>query len=272
MNFLQKLESSINNNNSLLCIGLDTDINKIPKHLLNEDEPIFAFNKDIIDKTSDLVCCYKANVAFYSAQGISGLHALQLTVSYLKEHYPQVPIILDAKRADIENTSEQYVKEAFDTIGVDAVTVNPYLGLDSLEPFFKRSDKGIIVLCRTSNPGASDFQNLIVNDEPLYISVAKKTAEWNKEYKNCLMVVGATWPDELKKIREIAPDMFFLVPGLGPQGGNLQKTLQNGLTKEKSGLIIHSARAIIFASNENDFAEKAREEARKLKKEINKYK
>lgn len=278
MNFQQKLENAIKKNNSLLCIGLDTDINKIPKHLLEKEDPVFEFNKTIIDNTNNLVCCYKLNIAYYSAEGLKGLESLIKTINYIHDKYIDIPVILDAKRADVGHTSEAYAREVFDQINTDSVTVNPYFGLDSVEPFLKYKDKGIIVLCRTSNPGAGDFQDLIIDGEPLYIKVAQKITEWNKKHGNCLMVVGATWPEEMKKIRKIAPNMFFLVPGIGSQGGDLENTLKNGLTKEKSGLtpiksglIIHSARAIIYASSNKDFAEKARVKAKQLRDSINKY-
>lgn len=270
MNFQQKLNAATEKNNSLLCIGLDTDLEKIPKYLLNDSDPLFTFNKAIIDSTLDLICCYKANIAFYSAQDTAGLESLKRTISYIHKH-SNIPFILDAKRADIGNSSNYYAKEIFDIFQTDAVTVNPYLGFDAIEPFIKHSDKGVIILCRTSNPGASDVQNLEVGGEELYLIIAKKVHDWNKQYGNCLLVVGATWPEELKKIREIAQDMFFLVPGIGTQGGDLEKTLNFGLTKNKSGLIIHSAREIIYASNKEDFADKAKKEAEKLRNEINEY-
>lgn len=248
MNFLQKLKNAIKQNNSLLCIGLD-----------NCD---FEFNKKIIDQTHDLVCAYKPQIAFYEATGIEGLKSLKRTVDYLKKHHPAIPLICDAKRSDIASTMEQYASSLFDYYGFDAATVNPYLGFDSLEPFLKRKDKGIIILCRTSNKSASDFQDLLISGEPLYLRVAKKVVEWNKKYKNCLLVIGATWPEELKKIRTIAPNMFFLVPGIGAQGGDLEQTLKYGLTEQNSGLIIHSSRSIIYANN-------PRQKAQELKKAIN---
>lgn len=264
MDFFNKLNETIKKNNSLLCVGLDTDTKKIPKHLLTRPDPVMVFNKKIIDATNDLVCCYKANIAFYAAQGIRGLKSLQKTISYIHAKYTVIPVILDAKRGDIGNTAQHYVHEVFDIFGADAVTVNPYLGFDSIEPFLKYEDKGIIILCRTSNPGASDFQDLKVGGKPLYIKIAKSVVSWNKKFKNCLMVVGATWPKKLKEIRKLAPDMFFLVPGVGSQGGDLQKILQYGLTKEKSGLIINASRSIIYANN-------PKAEALKLKESINRY-
>ena len=270
MSFVQKLENIIKKNNTLLCVGLDPDSNKIPKNLMSLKDPLFEFNKAIIDATHNLVCAYKPQIAGYSALGIQGLKSLLKTVSYLKKYHPDIPIILDAKRADIGKTSEKYAEEAFDIIGADAVTLNPYFGLDALEPFLRRKEKGIIILCRTSNPSASDFQDLKVNGEPLYLVVAKKIVEWNKKYHNCLMVVGATWPKQLKEVRKIAPEMFLLVPGIGSQGGDLQGTLQNGLTKNRSGLIIHTSSAIIYASSEKNFAQKAKDAAMTFKDQINK--
>ncbi len=271
MTFLQKLKKTIKKNNSLLCIGLDPDLQKFPKYLIDSEDPIFEFNTSVIDSTYDLVCAYKPNIAFYSAYGISGLKSLIKTIKYIHDRYTDIPVILDAKRGDIGSTSEQYAKEAFDIFNADSVTVNPYLGFDALEPFLKRKNKGIIILCRTTNPSASNFQDLKVNGEQLYIIVAKKIIKWHKQYKNCLMVVGATWPKHLEKIRRLAPDMFFLVPGIETQGGDLQKTLQYGSTKLNSGLIINSSRAILYASNGKDFAEKARNEAQKLREQINTY-
>lgn len=271
MTFLQKLEASIEKNNSLLCIGLDPSLNKIPEHLKQEEFPLTAFNKSLIARTADAVCCYKLQIAHYSALGIPGIQQSMQTIHFLQSNHPNLPIILDAKRADIGSTASEYAKEAFDVFRVDAVTVNPYFGLDSLIPFLERTEKGIIVLCRTSNPSAKDFQDLKIEGKPLYVKVAEKAIEWNKKYKNCLMVIGATYPDELKVIRDLTPDMFFLVPGIGAQGGDLEKTLESGLRKDKSGLLIHSSRGIIYASNTEDFAEAARREATKLRDQINKY-
>lgn len=273
MTFRQKLEKIIKRNNSLLCIGLDPDLGKIPKHLRKYKDPIFIFNKGIIDATHDLVCAYKPQIAHYSALGIRGIGSLLKTINYLIHTYPKIPIILDAKRADIESTSRFYAKEVFDVFNADAVTVNPHMGLDSLKPFLERKEKGVVILCKTSNKSAGDFQDLVISSTkiPLYIHVAKKAQEWNKIYKNCLLVVGATWPEQLQKVREIAPKMFFLVPGIGAQRGDLKKTLKNGLRKDKSGLIISVSRTIIYVSSRPNFASSARKEALKLQKEINKY-
>lgn len=250
MTFLQKLEKAVKKNNSLLCVGLD-----------NGD---FKFNKKIIDQTRDLVCAYKPNIAFYASHGNKGLNELGKTINYIHDRYTGIPVILDAKRGDIGNTANEYAKEVFEIFNVDAVTVNPYLGFDAIEPFLEYKDKGIIILCRTSNPGASDFQDLLINKQPLYIQVAKKVLEWNKKYRNCLLVVGATWPEQLKQVRKLAPKMTFLVPGIGAQGGDLEKSLKAGLRIDKSGLIINSSRGIIQASN-------PRQATLTLRDAINKY-
>lgn len=293
MDFLQKLQLCIDKNNSLLSIGLDPDLGKIPKHLLALKYPLFEFNKKIIDATHNLVCAYKPNIAFYEAYGIEGLKSLKKTIDYLKVNFKEIPVILDAKRGDIGNTAKMYAKSVFEYWDADAITVNPYLGFDSIKPFLKYKDKGIITLCRTSNSGASDFQDLLIYPsseaqaksrshssreartiskyEPLYIKVARKIVQWNQKYHNCMMVIGATWPEQLRKVREISPNIFFLVPGIGAQGGNLEKTVKNGLRKDKSGLIISLARPIIYASSRKDFAKAAYIKALELKKEINKY-
>lgn len=271
MSFLERLQEAITAHNSLLCVGLDTDINKIPLYLRAEPDGVYQFNKAIVDATSDLVCAYKPQIAYYSAYGENGLRALDQTIAYIKDTYEHIPVILDAKRADIESTSREYAKEAFDVFQSDAVTVNPYFGFDSLQPFFERKDKGVIVLCRTSNKSASDFQDLLIDTTPFYLRVAEKVKEWNEQYENILMVVGATWPEELRKVREIVPEMFLLIPGIGAQGGDIEKTLQAGLRKDKSGLIIHTSRAIIYASDKDDFAKVARQKAKEIKEQINRY-
>lgn len=271
MVFRKKFDQIVNKRNSLLCIGLDPDLEKIPGHLLRKKDPIFEFNKEIIDATYDLVCAYKPNIAFYEAYGLDGLSQLKKTIEYLKSNYPEIPIVLDAKRGDIGNTSVMYAKAMFEFWDVDATTVNPLGGFESIEPFLKYQGRGIIVWCRSSNPTAPEFQDLRINKNSLYIIIAKKIREWSKTYDNCFMFVGATWPDQLREIRKIVPKMFILVPGIGPQQGNLEKTVINGITKNKSGLMINSSRGIIYASNGNNFAEIAREKAQRLRNEINKY-
>ncbi len=271
MIFSQKLDAQISKNNSLLCIGLDSDFHKLPEKIIGLANPQFEFNKAIIEKTFDLVSSYKINSAFYEARGADGIQDLKTTLDYLKKTHPEIPVIFDAKRADIGNTNNGYVQFAFDYLRADAITLHPYLGHEAIQPFLDRADKGIIILCRTSNPGASELQDLQIGKVPLYKHIARiVVSKWN-ENNNCMLVVGATYPKDLSQIRKIAPDMIFLIPGIGTQGGDLEKTLQAGLTKDKKGLIIHSARAIIFADSTNDFAQAARNAAKKLRNEINNF-
>jgi len=277
MTFQQKLDKIFKKNNSLVCVGLDSDRGKIPSFLKNKKYPQFEFNKAIIDVTNDLICAYKINIAFYEAEGVKGLLELKKTVAYLKKNYPTIPLILDAKRADIGSTNNGYVKFVFDYLEADAVTVNPYLGEEALAPFLAEKDKGIIVLCKTSNPGAGEFQDLyLVNDRlqdkiRLYEYVAYQVSRrWNKN-KNCMLVVGATYPKELKEIRKIVGDMTLLIPGVGAQGADVEKTVKAGLNSKGAGMIINSSRGIIFASTGRHFAEEAREETMKLKEKINQY-
>jgi orotidine-5'-phosphate decarboxylase len=244
MKFQEKLDKIVKKNNSLLCVGLD--------------QGEFEFNQKIIDQTHDLVCAYKPNFAFYEALGIKGWENLKKTVEYIQRYHSGVVTIADAKRADIGNTNNGYVQSIFDELKFDAVTVNPYFGREALQPFLDRRDKGIIVLCRTSNPGAGEFQDFI------WEKVARNVvSDWNKN-NNCLLVAGATYPEELKKVREIVGEMTLLVPGIGAQGGDVEKTVRAGLNSKKAGIIINSSRGIIFAEN-------PRLEAEKLRDEINKY-
>lgn len=269
MTFQQKLDAVVAKNNSLLCVGLDSDVKKLPKHLESEKYPQFVFNKAIIDVTHDLVCAYKPNSAFYEARGAEGITELKMTCDYFHEKYPEIPIILDAKRADIGSTNEGYVTYAFDWLGVDAITLHPYLGREALRPFLDRKDKGCIILCRTSNPGAHEFQDLGTSGESLYKVVARKVvSEWNTN-GNCLLVVGATYPEELVEVRKLAGEMTFLVPGVGAQGGDVERVVRAGLNSKKAGLIISSSRSMIFSSVEKDFAERARQKAVKLKDQVN---
>jgi orotidine-5'-phosphate decarboxylase len=271
MDIMQKLNNRIDKVSSLLCVGLDSAIEKIPVHLRKEQYPQFAFNKYIIDATADLACAYKPNSAFYEARGKEGVEELKMTFDYIHSRYPGIVTILDAKRSDIGNTNEGYASYFFDYFNCDAVTVQPYLGKESLQPLLDKKEKGIIVLCRTSNPGAGEFQDLLIKNEPLYIHVAGLVSQtWNKN-NNCLLVVGATYPEEMKKVRLLVGDMPFLVPGIGAQGGDVEKTVIAGMDSKKRGLIINSSRGIIFASKGKDFAQKAREEALKLRDEINKF-
>lgn len=268
MKFQTQLDTAMTSSNSLLCVGLDPVMDKLPQSVSGS---FFEFNKQIIDATHDLVCAYKPNAAFYEALGSVGIEELKKTCLYIKNRYSNIPIILDAKRGDIGSTNEGYASMAFHYLEVDAITLQPYLGYESLAPFFTHTNKGLIILCRTSNPGAGEYQDLVLNGEPLYARVAKQVVnQWNSK-GNCLLVVGATYPEELEQIREIAGDMTFLVPGIGAQGGDIEQTVKAGINSKKRGMIISSSRSIIFASNGNDFAERARTEAQTLKDAINTY-
>lgn len=265
MTFYEKLNVAVEKNNSLLCIGLDSDFEKLPEEFKSKENPQFEFNKKIIDETVGFVCVYKLNTAFYESQGNRGLEDLAKTISYIREAYPEIPVILDAKRGDIGNTVEQYTKEAFEVFNADAVTVNPYGGFDTIEPFLKYENRGVIIWCRSSNPGASDFQDIVDRETGLsiYELVAKKATEKNTN-KNIGLVVGATYPEQMKKLREIVgDDIVFLVPGLGAQGGK-PEDLPNGFNSKKRGVIASSSRGVIFASSPKEAAEKLRDE-------INKY-
>lgn len=269
--FEQKVRNAITKNNSLVCVGLDSDFAKLPVHLKSDPDALFTFNKAIIDATADLVCAYKPNSAFYEALGHDGMRQLKQTADYLHHSYPDIPIIMDAKRADIGSTNSGYVDSIFDYLGMDAVTLHPYLGKEALEPFLSRSDKGSIVLCRTSNPGSGEFQDLIVDNQPIYEHVAQAVSNsWNSN-NNCMLVVGATYPAEMKQIRSIVGDMMFLVPGIGAQGGDLESVMKAGVDSRNQGMIISSSRGIIFASGGKDFAEAARKQAILLKDEINNF-
>ncbi len=257
--------------NSLLCVGLDADFAKIPKQFLKKKFPQFEFNKWIIEETHEYAAAFKANSAFYEARGDQGIVELKMTMNYLIKNYPDIFTILDAKRADIGNTNNGYATSIFDWLGFDAVTLHPYLGKEALLPFLNRKDKGCIILCRTSNPGAPEFQDLNVKHPmfdktmALWEIVARKVkSDWNKN-KNCMLVVGATYPKEMKKIRSLVGDMTFLVPGIGTQGGDLKATIKAGLNSEGLGLIINSSRSIIFSPN-------PKEEAKKLCEKIQEYK
>lgn len=270
--FSEKLTRSIDSNNSLLAVGLDPVLDKLPEHLRTVDQPFFEFNKQIIDATAPYVCAFKPNSAFYEALGSDGIEQLRLTIAYINEHYPDIPVILDAKRADIGNTNEGYADFAFSFLGSDAITLQPYLGREALEPFLDYKDKGLIILCRTSNPGSGEFQDLSIDGQPLYQHVARRVAEnWN-EHNNCLLVVGATYPQEMKTIREIVgPDMVFLVPGIGAQGGDIQAIMQAGIGNNGRGMIINSARDIIYAASDKSFAEAALIRAKQTRDQINLY-
>lgn len=269
--FYKKLATSIKKHNSLLCVGLDSEKSKLPKQVKSRKHPQFEFNKAIIKATRDLVCAYKPNTAFYEAEGEKGILDLKMTCDYLRKNYPDILIIIDAKRADIGNTNNGYVSFIFDYLGADAVTLHPYLGREAIQPFLDRKDKGCIILCRTSNPGAGEFQDMLIDGKPLYMRVAKVVAnKWN-ENENCGLVVGATYPKEIKRVRKTAPNLPFLIPGIGTQGGEMERSVKYGVDKFGNGAIINSSRSIIFASDGKDFAIRARTEAQKLRGEINKY-
>ena len=260
------LISEIRKKDSFLCIGLDVDLNKIPKHLLEVEDPIFAFNKAIIDATNHLAVAYKPNTAFYEAYGIKGWKALKKTIDYLNINHPEIFTIADAKRGDIGNTSAMYAKAFLEDLGFDAITVAPYMGKDSVEPFLSFKEKHTILLALTSNKGAFDFQTQIIDNEELYKKVLKTSKSW--EHSDQLMyVVGATKAKYFKEIRNIVPNSFLLVPGVGAQGGNMQDVCKYGMNKHV-GLLINSSRGIIYASNQLDFAEAAAREAEVLQKQM----
>jgi orotidine-5'-phosphate decarboxylase len=272
MDFLRKLNAAARKNNSLLCVGLDPDIDKLPEHLRGSETPFSTFNTAIVDAVADTVCAFKPNSAFYEARGAAGIEELKQVCDHIKQNYTDIPIILDYKRGDIGNTNNHYTSFAFDYLGVDAVTVQPYQGREAVQPFLDCKDKGIIVLCRTSNPGAGELQDLLVSGRKLYLQVAENVSkDWNSN-GNCLLVVGATYPDEMAEIRGlVGDDMVFLVPGLGAQGGDTEATIKAGTNKAGTGLIISSSRDILYASGGEDFAASAKARAVATRDEINKY-
>lgn len=264
-NFRELLESRWARGN-LLCIGLDSELEKIPESARKSSakETILSFNRAIIDATHDLVGSYKPNPAFYESSGEEGFSALHETIQYINKVAPDVAVIVDSKRGDIGNTNRNYAKSCFGYLGADAITVQPYLGGESLAPFLEMKEKGIIVLCHTSNPGAGEIQNLSVNGEPLYKVVARLAAtKWNAN-GNCCVMVGATYPEELGEVREIVADMPILIAGIGAQDGNLHETIKAGIDSRRRGLIVNASRSVIFASHEADFAQAARAKAEEL--------
>ena len=272
----EQLYNQIQEKKSFLCVGLDVDLNKIPKHLLAFEDPIFEFNKAIIDATHDLCVSYKPNTAFYEAYGIKGWMSLQKTIAYINENYPEIFTIADAKRGDIGNTSSMYAKSFFEDLNFDSVTVAPYMGKDSVEPFLAFENKHTIMLALTSNEGAFDFQTLIIDGtrgeaersgaKELYKQVLETSKTW-KNSENLMYVVGATKAEYFTEIRKIVPHSFLLVPGVGAQGGSLSEVCKYGMSANV-GLLINSSRGIIYASNGTDFAKKAREEALKMQQEM----
>jgi len=266
MNFTEKLLNATRKNDSLVCIGLDPD-----PELMPDGVGVFEFNKAIIDSTADLVCAYKLNFAFYEVLGAEGFDILKRTADYIPD---DIPTIGDAKRGDIGNTAKAYAKAIFSNLNFDATTVNPYLGFDSIEPFIRYRDKGVFILCRTSNPGSVDFQSLRYQtgeqSSTLFELVASKASQWNK-YGNIGLVIGATYPQELKTIRENHPDMPLLIPGIGAQGGSLEKAVLYGVDANGEKAVINSSRQIIFSSSDDDFAQAARKAAADLRDRINSY-
>jgi len=260
----QKYDRRVETVNSLLCVGLDTQVELLPLRFQQEEFPQFTFNRWIIEQTHDYVSAYKPNIAFYESRGFPGIRELEMTMKYIRANYPDIMTICDAKRADIGSTNVGYVTGIFDMLGFDAVTLHPYLGYEALQPFLDRSDKACIIVCRSSNPGAGEFQNLLIDGRSLWQLVAEHVRDkWNIN-GNCMLVVGATYPEELRRIREIIGEMTLLVPGIGAQGGDVSDAVLGGLNSSKKGIIINSSRSIIFS---NDPASAARE----LRDEINKY-
>jgi orotidine-5'-phosphate decarboxylase len=273
MTFIEKLSAAWKAHNSLLCVGLDPDLAKIPADLQEQPDAIFAFCKAIVDATADMACAFKPQIAYFSALGAED--QLGTICAYIREQYPHLPIVLDAKRGDIGATAEQYAREAFERYGADAVTVNPYMGFDSIAPYLEWKNRGIFVLCRTSNPGGSDLQFLTVDGKPLYQHVAQMVAEkWNKNGQ-CGLVVGATFPAELAQVRAMVGNMPLLVPGIGAQGGDIQASVEAGQTTVGTGMMINSSRAILYAKPndklDEDFAQAARRVARDTRDAINEF-
>ena len=264
----QQLFEQIQKKRSFLCVGLDTDLVKIPKHLLDTSDPVFSFNKEIIDSTSEVAVAFKPNLAFYESLGWQGWKSLEKTVQYLREKHPDIFLIADAKRGDIGNTSNLYARAFFDKLDFDAVTVAPYMGEDSVKPFMTYLDKWVILLALTSNKGASDFQFLTdeKSGDRLFESVLQTSQKWGT-HENMMYVVGATKAEKLKEIRKIIPEHFLLVPGVGAQGGSLQEVAKYGMNN-KCGLLVNSSRGIIYASAGKDFAEKAGQAASEVQKEM----
>lgn len=272
MHFMQSLRQAWARNNSLVCVGLDPDPAKFPTHLQGQPDSVFEFCRNIVDATADLVCAFKPQIAHFAA--LRAEDTLERLIAHIHAEHPSVPVILDAKRGDIGSTAKHYASEVFDRYQADAVTLNPYLGHDSAQPFLDRADKGVILLCHTSNPGAADLQDLRVQSAdgagmPLYQHLAKIIAqEWNSN-GNCALVTGATWPEQLGEVRALVGDMPLLVPGIGAQGGDVEAVVRHGQTAEGDGLLISSSRAIIYAGKGADYANAARTAAQTLRDSVN---
>ncbi len=270
MRFIDKLCARWDAADSLVCVGLDPDPAKFPEAFVDDDDALFAFCRDIVDATAEFACALKPQIAYFADHN-GGESALQRLISHVNGAHPDVPVILDAKRGDIGSTAEQYAAEAFERYGADAVTLNPYMGRDSAAPFLQYNDRGCVFLCHTSNPGARDFQELLVDGEPLYQRIARTIADdWNAD-GNCALVVGATFPEELAVIRGIVGDMPLLIPGIGAQGGDIEAVVRNGKTADGTGLVVNSSRGILYASSGAGYAEAAADAARELRDAINRY-
>jgi len=273
--FSAKLENRWKQGN-FVCVGLDTEFDRLPKAFKkysSKSEAVIRFNKDIVDATHDLVCAYKPNAAFYEALGRDGWDALSETIGYIKTSHPDIPVILDAKRGDIGSTNEAYARAVFDELKADAVTVHPYFGREALKPFLDRKEKGIIFMASNSNPGAGEFQDLIIEGiwEPLYKVVARRVATTWNENGNCAVTVGTTYPQKVSEVRKVVGDMPLLVLGIGQQGGQIEPTVRAAKDSRSWGMIISSTRAIIYASSDDDYKEAARRETTKLRTEINRF-
>ncbi|MEO5623523.1 MAG: orotidine-5'-phosphate decarboxylase [Dokdonella sp.] len=269
MSFINTLADAWQRNQSLVCVGLDPEPARFPAAVREHPDAIFTFCRAIVDATADLVCAFKPQIAHFAACGADD--ALKRLIAHIHAAHPGVPVILDAKRGDIGSTAQNYAVEAFERYAADAVTVNPYLGRDSVQPFLDRADKGVIILCRTSNPGARDFQDLPVGGRKLYQHVAETVAcDWNAN-GNCALVVGATYPQEIADVRNHVGDMPLLIPGVGAQGGDVEAVVRSGKTADGTGLMISSSRAILYAGKDDDFADAARAATKRLRDEINRY-
>lgn len=269
MTFMQTLRDRWQQAGTLVCVGLDPEPAKFPARFAADADAVFAFNRDIVDATAQYACAFKPQIAHFAALGAED--ALARLIAYIHANHPGIPVILDSKRGDIGSTAQHYASEAFDRYAADAVTANPYLGRDSVQPFLDRADRGVVVLCRTSNPGAGDLQDLLVDGRPLYQHVAEKVArEWNG-HGNCSLVVGATWPAQLREVRAIVGEVPFLVPGVGAQGGDVEAVVSNAKTADGTGLMVSSSRAILYASSGEDYAEAAAAAAKSLRDQINRY-
>ncbi|HEU4774112.1 MAG TPA: orotidine-5'-phosphate decarboxylase [Lysobacter sp.] len=277
MTFMQALKQRWSDADSLVCVGLDPEPAKFPAQFADDPDAVFHFCRDIVDATAVHACAFKPQIAHFAALGAED--ALARLIAHIHATHPGIPVILDAKRGDIGSTAQHYASEAFDRYRADAVTANPYLGRDSMQPFLDRADRGVVILCRTSNPGASDLQDLLVTgdgierplERPLYQHVAETVArDWN-DHGNCALVVGATWPEQLREVRAIVGDLPFLVPGVGAQGGDVEAVVKNAKTDDGTGLMVSSSRAVLYASRGGDFAEAAATVASQLREQINRY-